>query len=138
MATQEGTRLKRQVSNGEYGKVNIEHSSFTAAATPVADVIRFIELPAGAQVLNVKAVFDAMGASSTLSLGYEYVNPDDGSASAAGFKAATSTVSAGTFSSDAHPLPVFTAPVYITATVGGGAITGKVSLFVTYEQIGTM
>lgn len=137
MATLESSKLKVATYNGEDGNLSVADASYTAAAASIADVIRMVELPAGSRIVGVNVVNDALGASSTLACGYEYKDSANGSAAPAAFKAATATSSAGGFSGAFHPLATFQDPIYVTLTVGGAAITGKVSVIVYYESAGS-
>lgn len=137
MAYREGTKLKRKPANGEYGDSCLFTSQFTGASTPVGDVIRFAEFPAGCEVIDVDIVNDALGASSTLSIGYEYVDSSVGAAAPAYFKAATATSAAGKIDGVAHPIQ-FNDSVFITATIGGAAITGLVTAIVSYRYVGVL
>ena len=137
MANREGEKLKRKPASGEYGDACLFISKFVAAATPIADVVRFAELPAGCEVIDINLVNDALGASSTLSIGYEYVDSSVGAAAPAAFKAATTTASAGKLTTAFHP-QMFNDNVYVTATVGGAAITGTVTVIISYRYVGTM
>jgi hypothetical protein len=107
------------------------HGKYTFAATPSADKVRLVKLFAGSKIHDVKAVNAALGASTTISLGYEYVNGEAGG-SATALLPATSTVSAGANRSAAAPVEL-EYDAYITATVGGGAATGDLNVVVFYE-----
>lgn len=136
MANQDAQKFNVIPKNGEYGDACTFTSSFVAAATPIADVIRFAKMPAGVEIISVDLMHDAMGASSTLSVGYDYVNSADGSAAPAFFLAAAASTSKQKRFSAEHPIE-FQVPTYITATVGGGAITGKVTALINYRFVGT-
>jgi hypothetical protein len=136
MANQNAQKLSVIPKNGSNGDACVFASSFQAVATPISDVIRFAKMPAGVEIIGVDLVHDAMGASSTLSVGYEFVDSADGAAAPAQFLAAAASTSAQKRPCAAHPIEL-QAPTFITATVGGAAITGKVTAIVNYKFIGT-
>lgn len=136
MPYQNAQKLSVIPKNGSNGDACMFTSSFQAAATPIADVIRFAKLPAGVEIVNVDLVHDAMGASSTLSVGYEFVDSADGAAAPAFFLPAAASTAAQKRPSANHPIEL-NAPSYITATIGGGAITGKVTAIIEYRFLGT-
>lgn len=137
MATQNANRLSKKPYSAAEGDASFFTSSFVAVATPIADVIRWAQMPAGVEIVNVELVNDALGASTTLNVGFEYVDSSVGSAEPAAFQAAASKVSAGKSSGAFHPR-TFNDDIYITSTVAGGAITGKVSAIIHYRSIGTL
>ena len=108
------------------------HGYITLASAQIGDKVRLNKLYAGTKVYDVKMVNAALGASSTVSLGFEYANGESGGTATA-FLAATSTTSAaGTRESTVAPL-VLAYDAYIIATVGGAAATGQLDTVVTYE-----
>lgn len=137
MATVNASAMGRAPMNGEYGNLCARASSITLAAQAAGDVIRFTDLPAGSEVLNVEVVNDAMGASTTLALGYEYIDVNDGAAAPAAFKAATSTSTAGKVTTSFHPIQL-ERPFRLIGTIGGAAMTGKLTAIVTYIFKGAM
>lgn len=137
MATVNASAMGKAPMNGEYGNLSGRVSKITLAAQASGDVIRFTDLPAGAEVLNVEAVNDAMGASTTLALGYEFIDSNDGAAVPAAFKAATSTATAGKLTTAFHPIQI-ERPSRLIGTIGGAAMTGTISAIVTYIFKGTM
>ena len=122
---------------GANGDANSFSSSITLAAAAIGSRIEFKELPAGTELQEVTLIHDALGASTTLSLGELFKSSDDGTTSATSLKAAASAASAGRQDSAFHP-QVYNVPVTITATVAGAAATGKVTAIIKYRYIGTM
>lgn len=120
---------------GPYGNSSLVARSITLAAAAIATGIDFIELPPGTKLNDVKLINDALGASTTLSVGLRYPNAD-GTDSATALLAAASTSSAGARTGAFHPM-TFDTPLVVTGTVGGAAATGKVTLHVIYEYVGT-
>ena len=107
------------------------HGSVTLASAAIADKVRLVKLYAGTKVHDVKMVNAALGASSTVSVGYEYVNGEAGG-SATAFIGATSTASAAATRSAVAPVTL-AYDAYIIATVGGAVATGLVDVVTTFE-----
>lgn len=123
---------KTQAESGEWGNYRARHFTYTFASAQIADVLLLGQLPAGAKVVDILMRNAALGASSTVSLGYRAVNPASAlAASAAAYLAATSTVSAATTRGSFAPNKQ-TEDLYLTATVGGGAVTGQLDVVVMY------
>lgn len=139
MATKEAKQFRKTVPASDCGNLNTIVALFNDGAAN-GDVINLRELPAGSRPYRLRVVNDALGAGTTISLGYQYRSPSAGAAAPTAFKAATATSSAGSFTADFHLLPTFTDDVYITATVGGGSIANALNLtvFIDYEFVGTM
>jgi hypothetical protein len=107
------------------------HGKATLAAAAIADKVRLVKLYAGTKVHDVRLINAALGASTTVSLGFEYVNGEAGG-SATALLAATSTVSAASTRMAAAPVTL-DYDAYIIATIGGGAATGLVDVDVLFE-----
>jgi hypothetical protein len=124
------------------GRVRVAHGTYEASSLASGDVIEMFILPDGARVLHGQLAHDAMGASTTLSVGHGAYNNADGTAVAADadeFKAAAASTSAqkvdvaatlalgsGTeVDADDSGYPV-------TVTMGGAAGTGTVELTMYY------
>ena len=133
MATINAFTLQDIAYSGE-APLAVAHGSATLAAAAINDKVRLSKVFAGTKVMDVKLVNAALGASTTVKLGFEYANGEAGSNDAA-FIPATSTVSAGAIRSNAAPV-FLDYDAYITATVGGGAATGKIDVVLTYEPRG--
>jgi hypothetical protein len=131
MATLNASTLNDTQYSGDCPLANA-HGVFTFAATPIADVVRLVKLYAGTKIHDIKLVNAALGASTTVSLGFTYVNGEAGGGAAA-LLAATSTSSAAATHMGATSPVVLEYDAFITATVGGGAATGKIDVITTYE-----
>jgi hypothetical protein len=107
------------------------HGYITLAAAAIGDKVRLNKVYAGTKVYSAHFVNAALGANSTISLGFEYVNGESGGA-ANSFVAATATSTAGLTRMAAAPI-VLLYDAYIIATVAGGAVTGQFDSVVTYE-----
>lgn len=104
--------------------------AITFAAHPIATRVRLVKLPAGSKIIDFRAAFDALGASSTIALGTEGV--DSGTTNANALLAATSTAAVGNARMGNTMSITLTEDTYIIATVGGAAVTGKLEVVTTY------
>lgn len=129
-------------TNEQGGKVRIAFAEYEASSLQIGDVIQFFNLPNGARIIDGYLANDALGASTTLSVGYAAHTNAAGtavSASAANFLAATSTSSAAR-TDVAATIALGSGSVVdankdgmpITATLAGGAATGTIYLTVRY------
>lgn len=124
------------------GRIRVAHGTYEASALASGDVIEMFVLPDGARLLEGSLAHDALGASTTLSVGYGAHTNAAGtavSASAAAYKAAAASTSAqkvdvlatlalgsGTeVDANEDGLPV-------TVTMGGAAGTGTIELTIKY------
>ena len=107
------------------------HGKVTLAAAAIADKVRLVKLYAGTKVHDVRLINAALGASTTVSLGFEYVNGEAGG-SATALLAATSTASAASTRAIVAPV-VLDYDAFITATIGGAAATGVIDVDVIFE-----
>lgn len=124
------------------GRIRVAHGTYEASALASGDVIEMFLLPDGARLIEGSLAHDALGASTTLSVGYAAHTDRDGtavSASAAAYKAAAASTSAqkvdilatlalgsGTETNaneDGFP---------VTVTMGGAAGTGTIELTIKY------
>ena len=124
------------------GRVRVAHGVYEASSLASGDVIEMFLLPDGARLLEGSLAHDALGSSTTLSVGFGAHNNAAGtavSASAAAYKAAAASTSAqkvdimatlalgsGTeIDADADGQP-------LTVTMGGAAGTGTIEVTVKY------
>lgn len=112
------------------------HGYITLAGAAIADKVRLVKLFAGTKIFGAKMINAALGASSTISLGFEYTEGQAGGGAAA-LIAATSTAAALMTSSPTAPVTLLH-DAYITATIGGAAVTGQFDAVLTIEHRGTM
>lgn len=129
---------KSQSYAGTFGNDAVAIFKYTAAAAAIGDIIYFGKIPKGAYVHSFKMVNAALGASTTLKVGYTTaeiggtLTADDDY-----FLTATATSSAATTNAIASAVPIkFTEEVYLIGTLAGGAATGDVYLVVQYEYKG--
>ena len=124
------------------GRIRVAHGTYEASSLASGDVIEMFILPDGARLLEGSLAHDALGSSTTLSVGYAAHTNAAGSAvsaSAAAYKAAAASTSAqkvdilatlalgsGT-ETDANE-----DGVPVTVTMGGAAGTGTIELTIKY------
>lgn len=129
-------------TNEQSGKVRIAFAEYEASSLAASDVIQFFNLPNGARILDGYLANDALGASTTLSVGYAAHTNAAGttvSASAANFLAATSTSSAAR-TDVAATIALGSGSVVdankdgmpITATLAGASASGTIYLAIRY------
>lgn len=107
------------------------HGYVTLASAASGDKVRLNKLYAGTKVMSSHFVNAALGASTTVKLGFEYVNGEAGGNDAA-FVAATSTASAARANTVAAPITL-AYDAYVIATIGGATATGQFDSVLTYE-----
>lgn len=124
------------------GRIRVAHGTYEASSLASGDVIEMFLLPDGARLLEGSLAHDALGSSTTLSVGYAAHTNAAGtavSAAAAAYKAAAASTSAqkvnilatlalgsGT-ETDANE-----DGVPVTVTMGGAAGTGTIELTIKY------
>lgn len=124
------------------GRVRVAHGTYEASALASGDVIEMFVLPDGARLLEGSLAHDALGASTTLSVGYAAHTNAAGtavSASAAAYKAAAASTSAQKVDvlatlalGSGSETDTNEDGVAITVTMGGAAGTGTIELTVKY------
>jgi len=124
------------------GRIRVAHGTYAASSLASGDVIEMFILPDGARLLEGSLAHDALGASTTLSVGYGAHTNAAGtavSASAAAYKAAAASTSAqkvdilatlalgsgSEVDADNNGMPV-------TVTMGGAAGTGTIEVTIKY------
>jgi len=124
------------------GKVRVAYGEYEASSLSASDVIEMFNLPDNARVVGGYLYNDALGASTTLSVGHGAYNNADGTAvslDADEFLAASSTSSAGrndiavtlalgggsVVDADKDGYPV-------TVTLAGASATGTIALMMFY------
>lgn len=131
MATINAPSLQDVVYSGA-APLAMAHGYMTLAAVPIADKIRLNRLYAGTKIVDVKMVNAALGASTTVSLGFEYVDGQAGGGAAVLLPATATSAAAGTRQGAVAPV-VLAFDAFITATIGGGAATGALDVVTTFE-----
>jgi hypothetical protein len=124
------------------GRVRVAHGTYEASSLASGDVIEMFVLPDGARLLEGSLAHDALGASTTLSVGYAAHTNAAGtavSASAAAYKAAAASTSAQKVDvlatlalGSGTETDTNEDGVAITVTMGGAAGTGTIELTMKY------
>ncbi|NBT50814.1 MAG: hypothetical protein EBV86_07095 [Marivivens sp.] len=124
------------------GRIRVAHGTYEASALASGDVIEMFVLPDGARLLEGSLAHDALGASTTLSVGYAAHTNAAGTAvaaSAAAYKAAAASTSAAKNDilatlalGSGSETDTNEDGVAITVTMGGAAGTGTIELTIKY------
>jgi len=124
------------------GRVRVAHGTYEASSLASGDVIEMFILPDGARLLEGSLAHDALGASTTLSVGYAAHTNAAGtavSAAAAAYKAAAASTSAQKVDvlatlalGSGTETDTNEDGVVITVTMGGAAGTGTIELTMKY------
>ena len=129
-------------ANEMSGRIRVAHGTYEASSLASGDVIEMFILPDGARLLEGSLAHDAMGSSTTLSVGYAAHTNAAGtavSAAAAAYKAAAASTSAqkvdilATLALGSGTETDTTEDgVAVTATMGGAAGTGTIEITMKY------
>ena len=130
MATFNAPTLMDVVYSGDCPAAHV-HGSITLAAAQVGDKVRLNKVYAGTKIYWSKLVNAALGASTTVKLGFEYVNGEAAGNDSA-FIPATSTAAAASTQGAGAPVTL-DYDAYIIATIGGAAATGKIDTVLNFE-----
>jgi len=127
MATNNGNTLTDIFHAGTFGNKSVNHVEHNFVNEAEDDVVRLAKVPAGTKITDMKAIFGALGALTTMDIGYEIVDPasataDDPDYFTAGIAdtAPTDVAAAGSVVFQFVPYEV-TEAIYITATIAGAA-----------------
>lgn len=124
------------------GRIRVAHGTYEASALPDGDVIEMFILPDGARLLEGSLAHDALGASTTLSVGYGAHVSSAGAtvnASAAAYKAAAASTSAQKVDilatlalGSGSEVDANEDGMPVTVTLAGAAATGTIELTIKY------
>lgn len=124
------------------GRIRVAHGVYEASSLASGDVIEMFTLPDGARLLEGSLAHDALGSSTTLSVGHAAYKNADGtavSAAAAAYKAAAASTSAQKVDiiatlalGSGTELDADEDGVIVTATMGGAAGTGTIEVTIKY------
>ena len=124
------------------GRIRVAHGTYEASSLASGDVIEMFTLPDGARLLEGSLAHDALGASTTLSVGHAAYKNADGtavSAAAAAYKAAAASTSAQKVDilatlalGSGSELDADEDGVIVTVTMGGAAGTGTIECTIKY------
>ena len=115
----------------------VAHGGYTLAGAQPGDKVRLRQLYAGSFITDAKLVNAALGASTTVSLGFEYTDGSDGVLDDASLIPASGTNAAGCVRSNVAPV-LLTKDAYLVATIGGAAATGQLDAVVGFEFRGSL
>ena len=109
------------------GRVRVAHAEYEASSLASGDVIQMFNLPNGARIISGRLAHDALGSSTTLSVGYAAHKAAAASTSATAVNAANTIPLGENSHVDANKdgLPV-------SVTMGGAAGTGTIQLTMMY------
>ena len=129
-------------ANEMSGRIRVAHGTYEASSLASGDVIEMFIMPDGARLLEGSLAHDALGSSTTLSVGYAAHTNAAGtavSAAAAAYKAAAASTSAQKVDiiatlalGSGTELDANEDGVPVTVTMGGAAGTGTVELTIKY------
>ncbi len=124
------------------GRIRVAHGTYEASSLASGDVIEMFTLPDGARLLEGSLAHDALGGSTTLSVGYAAHTNAAGtavSAAAAAYKAAAASTSAQKVDilatlalGSGTETDTNEDGVVITVTMGGAAGTGTIEVTIKY------
>ena len=124
------------------GRVRVAHAEYEASSLASGDVIQMFNLPNGSRIISGRLAHDALGSSTTLSVGYAAHNNAAGtavSAAAAAYKAAAASTSAQKVDilatialGSGTETDTNEDGVAVTATMGGAAGTGTIEVTIKY------
>lgn len=121
---------------GEEGNKSADHGQAVLAAAAIADTVDLLNIPAGSKLLDVALISAALGAGSTVSLGWRYKDGSVGG-SATALLPVTGTAAAAKTPSAFAPI-AFAKDVVLYATIGGAAATGQIDVVTGYIFQGTL
>lgn len=137
MAERQGLTFNTVQQNGEYGNASVALLNDLLAADAIADTIVLGKLPGGSSIFAAAMINAALAASTTISLGYRYIDSADGSDDLTAFHSAVSTSSAARTEFAGAPVEIADGNgVEIVATVGGAAATGALDAVLEYVYNG--
>mgnify|MGYP000064821614 CR=1 FL=1 len=124
------------------GRIRIAHGTYEASSLASGDVIEMFTLPDGARLVEGSIAHDALGSSTTLSVGYAAHTNAAGtavSAAAAAYHAAAASASAGKSDvlatlalGSGSEVAANEDGMPVTVTMGGAAGTGTIELTLKY------
>ena len=124
------------------GRVRVAFAEYEASSLASGDVVQMFNLPNGARIVSGRLAHDALGSSTTLSVGYAAHNNAAGTAvslSAAAYKAAGSSASA-TAANVANTIALGENSIVdankdglpVSVTLGGASADGTIQLTMMY------
>ncbi|GLY59274.1 hypothetical protein Pcaca05_01320 [Pectobacterium carotovorum subsp. carotovorum] len=126
MATIQAPSMRDAVYQGPQGNLSLAESQIVLAAAAVGDVVELLEMPIGMRICSIDIVSDALGANTTVAI-------KSGNQT---LVAAASHAAAVAKSVPIVPYSTVAAGEKITATIAGGAATGRLVVNVKYVVVG--
>ena len=125
----------RQVQyNGTHGNLSVAMLGIMLSAAQIGDVIVLGEFDSTIEVDDFRVDHAALGASTSVDLGFAYIN-DDASDTPDAIADGLATVSAGSKRMAAKPVTA-KGHSQLTATIKGGPATGAVDVTLFYRNVG--
>ncbi|WP_212768466.1 hypothetical protein [Pectobacterium versatile] len=126
MATIQAPSMRDAVYQGPQGNLSLAESQIVLATAAVGDVVELLEMPIGMRIYSVDVVSDALGANTTVAI-------KSGNQT---LVAAASHAAAVAKSVPVVPYSTAVSGEKITATIAGGAATGRLVVNVKYVAVG--
>lgn len=140
MATIKAFTLTAPQYSGDTGNSSAASGEYTGAGA-ITDEIQLMTIPAGTEIFDLTMVNAALGASSTLSVGFRYEDgttpPGEPTPGDTAFVPATSTAAAARTNYTGFPV-LFKRNAIVYVKVAGAAINGRVSVRAEYVYKGTL
>lgn len=118
------------------GPLAVAHGQVELSSAAVDDKVRLVKLYAGTKIFSIDAIFDDLGTSTTLDIGFEYANGEAGGSATAFATGIDTGTAAGTSSKVFAPVTL-AYDAYVIATIKGGTSTGTLDVVATFEFKGT-
>lgn len=134
MATINAPSLQDIVYSGDCPSA-YAHGYINLVNAAIGDKVRLSRMYAGSKLYESFMVNAALGASTTVSIGFEYVDGQAGGGAAV-LIPATNTAGAARTNTPNRPF-ILEYDAYITATIGGAAATGQLDVMLDFEFKGT-
>ncbi|WEF10304.1 hypothetical protein M9782_13865 [Pectobacterium actinidiae] len=126
MATIQAPSMRDAVYQGPQGNLSLAESQIVLAAVAAGDIVELLEMPIGMRIYSVDVVSDALGANTTVAI-------KSGNQT---LVAAASHAAAVVKSVPVVPYSTVVSGEKITATIAGGAATGRLVVNVKYVAVG--
>ncbi|GKV88516.1 hypothetical protein [Pectobacterium carotovorum] len=126
MATIQAPSMRDAVYQGPQGNLSLAESQIVLAAAAAGDIVELLEMPIGMRICSVDLVSEALGAGVTVEV----------KSGAHTLVAAASHADVVAKSVPVVPYSTAVSGEKITATIAGGAATGRLVVNVKYVAVG--
>ncbi|MFJ5427678.1 hypothetical protein ACIPUP_00720 [Pectobacterium actinidiae] len=126
MATIQAPSMRDAVYQGPQGNLSLAESQIVLTAAAAGDIVELLEMPIGMRIYSVDVVSDALGANTTVAI-------KSGNQT---LVVAASHAAAVVKSVPVVPYSTVVSGEKITATIAGGAATGRLVVNVKYVAVG--